>query len=74
METAFRDEAFNVWVKAYADFIESFPEKLRAILIYLSSPKENQIESIWQKGLSRARIEEWETVNILERAYFRRLI
>ena len=51
LETAFRDEAFSVWVKAYAEFIESFPEKLRAILMDLSSPREDRIESIWQKGL-----------------------
>lgn len=54
LETAFRDEAFSVWVKAYAEFIESFPEKLRAILMDLSSPREDRIESIWQKGLLSA--------------------
>jgi len=54
LKAAFRDEAFLVWVNAYAEFIENFTEKLRSILMDLSSPRQEKLESILQKGLLSA--------------------
>jgi hypothetical protein len=51
LETAFHDEAFLVWVNAYAEHVPGFGEKLREILMDLSSPRSDEFESIFQKGL-----------------------
>lgn len=51
LKTAFHDKAFLVWVNAYAEHVPSFEEKLREMLMDLSSPRSDDFESIFQKGL-----------------------
>jgi hypothetical protein len=51
LETAFHDEAFLTWVNAYAEMVPGFEEKLREMLMDLSSPRSGAFESIFQRGL-----------------------
>jgi hypothetical protein len=51
LETAFHDEVFLVWVDAYGEHVLGFEEKLRETLMDLSSPRSDDLESIFQKGL-----------------------
>jgi hypothetical protein len=51
LEAAFHDEAFLVWVDAYAEHHPGFGENLREILMDLSSPRSDDFERIFQKGL-----------------------
>jgi hypothetical protein len=51
LETAFHDKAFLVWVNAYAEYVPGFGERLREMLMDLSSPRTDDFESIIQKGL-----------------------
>jgi hypothetical protein len=58
LETAFRDRAFLVWVDAYAEYVPGFSENLRETLMDLSSPRSDDFESMFQKGLSSILSEE----------------
>lgn len=51
LKTAFRDKAFLIWVNAYTEHVPGFEEKLREMLMDLSSPRSDDFESIFQKGL-----------------------
>ena len=63
LRTAFQDKAFLVWVNAYAEYVPGFEEKLRNMLMDLSSPRSDDFESIFQKGLfSILREEKLETL------------
>jgi hypothetical protein len=51
LKTAFHEKAFLVWVNAYAEHVPGFEEKLREMLMDLSSPRSDDFGSIFQKGL-----------------------
>jgi hypothetical protein len=51
LEAAFHDKAFLMWVDAYAEHVPGFEENLRETLMDLSSPRSDDFESIFQKGL-----------------------
>jgi hypothetical protein len=51
LKTAFDNEAFLMWVNAYAEHVPGFEGKLREILMDLSSSRNDDFESIFQKGL-----------------------
>jgi hypothetical protein len=51
LETAFHSKAFLLWVNAYAEHEPGFEERLREMLMDLSSPRSDDFESIFQKGL-----------------------
>jgi len=58
LDDAFKNEAFQIWVNAYAEFIPEFQEKLKKMLKNLSLPIEDEILSIFQRGfLSAANME-----------------
>jgi len=54
LETAFKNEAFQTWINAYAEFIPEFQGKLKKILMNLSLPTEDEHLSIFQRGLLSA--------------------
>jgi len=51
LETAFHSKAFLLWVNAYAEDVSGFEERLRKMLMDLSSSRSDDFESIFQKGL-----------------------
>ena len=54
LETAFKNEVFQTWINAYAEFIPEFQGKLKKILMNLSLPTEDEHLSIFQRGLLSA--------------------
>ena len=54
LEMAFKDETFQTWVNAYAEFIPRFRENLRKMLMNLSLLRAEKYESVFQKGLLSA--------------------
>lgn len=58
LDDAFKNEAFQIWLNAYTEFIPEFQEKLKKMLKNLSLPIEDEILSIFQRGfLSAANME-----------------